>query len=424
MPVILVDANAKLGIVQRLLGCWAGWSVGFHSRAEMDYNGYHLRELLRYQHMCTVNSFYVAGSTYYHCGGQCYIFVPCSRLGKVSCCQAWTSSGARLQLINGRGRRDHMPLSIWIDLRLAFEAPGTDNIVWDHDWISLNACKRIGREVFVAELEDKLSSAIDAKAAALQGPDSICVALHDAILPVPVGHSRKRIGVHRRKSEAVRQAGFDLREKREQLRNLEVGPINPWLHLISRFAPVGIARFAHCDTSMFLSLCNCVIVLRAGDACKRRDRVLQKLYCGHKSFVGSQWKQELERAKHIYDFVGCWRCPGFLLGPLAPRSAGSAHHVLTVTLKLGALCCLCPVLKEVARPLNSSLRLALLAIRLCLMLTSKLLRMIRIGLGKALEGKAQDHTAEMDISITNFAYSFVGVSSIHAVRKGVGSEQK
>ena len=86
-----------------------------------------------------------------------YILCPRAVLPHITSCKVWRNAGDTLQIVYTNQRRDHRPVVLTIQARLACEgAPCEQRHFWDQDKIFAAATQGIGRDTFITEVEDEL----------------------------------------------------------------------------------------------------------------------------------------------------------------------------------------------------------------------------------------------------------------------------
>ena len=322
IPIIMLDANAKLGIRQGFYDQLLQNHMGPYVRAETDVNGQYLGQLLINHGLCITNSFYNAGNTFYHCGGRYsstvdYQIVPISWNARVRKCEVWKTFGSALQIINTQALRDHMPLALNKDCTILFETK-PEITCWDHDWIMLNARTGVGRQEFIDEVESALDSS-DPRELALQSPNHIYSVLHESILQVAKGHFEKRNGKHRHRNQELCQAGQDRVEAHCALRNLGHIHIPTIWAAIGKYHRAGIGKLSMVNREYFLQLSEVCTVFRAQVSANKCDKQLRYLSRRDKSERKQMWVNELLVAQKRNDYATVWRMSRLLAGGVGPK---------------------------------------------------------------------------------------------------------
>ena len=135
LPILLMDANAHVGLERTDDGEWALSSnaydalspVGDCNPARTNANGARLLTFAAEQRLTLVNTHYPCSPTFYSNDGRSasrvdYVLVPAAQLELVETCAVWKKAGDALQPIDTPGRREHRPVVVSMRCGLSYTA--------------------------------------------------------------------------------------------------------------------------------------------------------------------------------------------------------------------------------------------------------------------------------------------------------------
>ena len=158
-PFICLDANGKVGgsTESGMFSTTTSSAIGIVDPSEEDFNGRALKEILEFEHMTAINTFFPAGATYY---GRCnnsridYVCCPSMLLQHVWACYTWLTAARKLQLFGGYKLRDHIPLVVEVEYELRYEGDSQAFACWDQDQLMRGVSRGFAKYAFLDEVEE------------------------------------------------------------------------------------------------------------------------------------------------------------------------------------------------------------------------------------------------------------------------------
>ena len=321
-PILLLDANAKVGRVHANLHCdslFLDEHIGGENAERENYNGTHFRHTLQYHGLSAINTFWNCGPTFHHCSGRHssridYICLPVCARQLVSKCEVWNRSGDALQLINCRGPRDHRPLLVSVCLHQLYDCH-VDSVKWDHDVLNRAILFGEGRHAFMEATDGDLDPE-NCRTLALRGPDHIYEALHSTVYRHALASFQQGPRRFRTKPSDTNDAAIARIAARQRLRACPV-PMLP------DTAVAFAVRFMCAASLIAISKTNRqysneyhghATVAFCQLRCRSADKHLRKLLKRDKHAHRESLVHELSECWKRRDFASCWRISRILSG--------------------------------------------------------------------------------------------------------------
>jgi len=189
-PVLAMDLNSGLGSHGGVP--LDSPALGPHGGGEANEAGLQLVELLETFDLTPVNTWHSKGGpTFVHATGASstidFVCLPSGLAARVSCEVLWRP-GRRVQLIQHREVRDHLPLRVVVPYRLAFSLARPSPTRWSEDAIAGMLQRGVRRGPFLEDVAAAIGGHDFSEAAALMDPAAHWQELVDCIRAAAVKH--------------------------------------------------------------------------------------------------------------------------------------------------------------------------------------------------------------------------------------------
>lgn len=245
-PIILTDANAKLGQdIHAAYGELAGPAGPFPCDSSNE-RGWLFAKFLESHSLCAVNTFvstqptsWAASSTSQSCID--YVCVPKAMIADIKVAKVLHSTGARLQLIKHKGFADHHPLLVKLPINLHHQSNAVRRPCrWDFDLLRTTKSMPSAAGEFLQKVYDDMHELIHAKELEPNmSPDVLytkitkCIMQHSEIIMQKRPTSLQALGKERREllqclGDAHAKASLSLR-----LASLQESVLKSWSSVVA-----------------------------------------------------------------------------------------------------------------------------------------------------------------------------------------------